>query len=105
MANPNPNVIPLKQAQQWAASWQEQNELKAFLIQKDNIDSILEAGGGVTNFRGYLGFDNEGKPALMIVGVDSNGNDLINEEKGFFVYDANYPCPANCDPESALFRP
>ncbi|UMY65769.1 MULTISPECIES: hypothetical protein [unclassified Flavobacterium] len=102
MEKTNPNVIPLKQAQDWAANWQKDNTLKAFLIQKDNIDSILAAGGNVANFRGYLGLDDAGDPVFMLVGVDASGNDIINEEDGYYVYDFNDPCPRTCSPGSPL---
>jgi hypothetical protein len=105
MKKTNNNVIPLKQAQDWAANWQKDNTLKAFLIQKDNIDSIIEAGGDLANFRGYLAIDETGNPTLLLVGVDSDGCDMIDEREDLFVYDANKPCPAHCDPTSPLFKP
>lgn len=102
MKKTNNNVIPLIQAQEWAAKWQECNSLKAFLIQKDNIDSILAAGGGAVNFRGYLGLDDDGDPVFMLVGVDANGNDIIDEKEGYYVYDFNDPCPRTCSSGSPL---
>ncbi|HLN94864.1 MAG TPA: hypothetical protein VK183_04450 [Flavobacterium sp.] len=105
MDKTNNNVIPLKQAKEWAAKWQESNSLKAFLIQKDNIDSILAAGCGAVNFRGYLGLDDDGNPVFMLVGVDANGDDIIDEREGCFVYDYNFPCPSHCDSSSPLFKP
>jgi len=105
MATKNTNIIPLDTAKQWAATWQKDNTLKAFLIKKENIDSILAAGGNVANFRGYIGIDDTGSPVFMLVGVDASGNDLIDETDGQMVYDYNNPCPSHCDPSSPLFKP
>lgn len=105
MATKNNNIIPLDTAKQWAATWQKDNTLKAFLIQKDNIDSIVAAGGNVADFRGYMGIDDSGSPTLLVVGVDADGKDIIDESSGYFVYDANRPCPSTCDASSPLFKP
>ena len=40
----------------------------------------------------------------MIVGVDSNGNDLINDEAVQHIYDFTTGCPKICDVNSPLFR-
>jgi hypothetical protein len=37
------------------------------------------------------------KPHMMIVGVDANGNDLIDPARGLFIYNFIKPCPSACN--------
>ena len=41
----------------------------------------------------------------MIVAVDSNGNDLIDNNNNQFIYSGTSPCPENCDTSSPLYNP
>jgi hypothetical protein len=40
----------------------------------------------------------------MLVGVDSNGDDMIDSQKGYEIYDFTQPCPDKCDIKSPLFN-
>jgi hypothetical protein len=101
---PEENVIPLELAQEWAARWRNSgtNEVKAYWIPKIDVTEILEKEE-VANIRGYLGIDDLGEFKMMLVGVDENDKDLIDYEKGHFVYDFTQACPNFCDIKSPLF--
>ena len=101
--NQNTNVIPLATAQDWAAQWRESNELKGFLLKRENIEAIFNASSGVGDIRAYLGITPEGKPALMLLGTDANGKDLIDYKNGKYIYDYNKPCPDCCDLSSPMY--
>ncbi len=99
------NTIKLEQAQEWAASWRSNpnNTVKAFLIPNIDITQLL-AEKGVQDVRAYVGIDDNNEQKLMLVGVDSEGNDLIDEANGQFIYDFTQPCPKKCDINSPLFN-
>jgi hypothetical protein len=40
----------------------------------------------------------------MIVGVDSNGKDLIDDMNGQYIYDMTSACQPDCDVNSPLFN-
>lgn len=99
------DTITLEKAQIWAAKWKadaatylSENQLKAFLIPGIDVTQVL-AEKGVENVRSYLGIDENNEPHLMIVGVDANGNDMINEDNGWYIYDFTSPCPSTCTKE------
>ena len=97
------NTITLETAQTWAAKWRLDSPLKAFWIPKDDIDQMYQHDGTV-DLRAYLGIDENGEPKLMIVGVDENGNDLIDEKVEHYIYDFTKPCPNMCDVNSPLYN-
>jgi hypothetical protein len=97
------DTITLETAQDWAAKWKEnavtylsKNQLKAFLIPGIDVSQVL-AEEGVVNVRSYLGIDENNEPHLMIIGVDADGNDMIDDSKGWFIYDFSEPCPNICN--------
>jgi hypothetical protein len=98
------NAITLEQAQEWATTWRENPEhvIKAFLIlQLDFVQLIAERD--VQDVRAYIGTDENGNQKLMLVGVNSNGQDLINDTNNQNIYDFTTTCPEFCDTESPLF--
>lgn len=74
-------------------------QYKAHYFGENKLNDILDQDGCV-GLRIYYGTKIEGttieKPELIIVGVDSNGNDILDED---LILDASMPCPPNC-PES-----
>ena len=50
-----------------------------------------------------MGVDESGTQKLMLVGVNSAGNDMI--DAGHLIYDHTMPCPSSCDTSSPLFNP
>ncbi len=97
------DTITLQTAQEWAARWKKEganylaeNQLKAFLIPGDDVTQVMDEKG-VVNVRSYLGIDENNEPHLMIVGVDEDGNDMIDDSKQWFIYDFSEPCPNTCN--------
>lgn len=99
------NTISLQKAQEWAAKWRSNpnNTIKAFLIPNVDITQLL-AEKGVQDVRAYVGIDENDEQKLMLVGVDENGNDLIDEANGKIIFDFTKPCPSECDINSPLFN-
>lgn len=96
------NTITLSQAQNWANNWNteklsflENNDLKAFKILGTVINDVT-APSNVVDIRTYFGIDENDKPHLIIVGVDENGDDLIDEQNGYYIYNFAGACPNNC---------
>lgn len=96
------NTITLETAQKWAASWKKSQQKRteapvtAFLIPGIDVTQVMNERE-VEDVRAYLGIDNENTERLMIVGVDANGNDMIDESKGYYIYDFSLPCPTKCN--------
>jgi|GEM_PF-992348 len=97
------NTITLEQAQEWAQNWNEKKseffrtrELKAFTIPRQVIEDVTKHPD-VVDVRTYMGLDKEMEPHMMVVGVGSDGNDLINEAQGLFIYNHVKPCPNICN--------
>ncbi len=103
----NENTIPLKTAQEWSSRWKEaQREgteapITAFLIPGIDVTQVMNKRN-VVDIRVYLGIDNNNTERLMIVGVDADGNDMIDEASGYYIYDFSRPCPPYCN-EKAPF--
>jgi hypothetical protein len=100
------NTIPLATAQSWAAKWQSDpaHKTKAFLIPKVDITQLFEYDG-VCDVRTYMGIDETGNQKIMLVGVDANGNDLIDDARQQYIYDFALRCPDICDINSKLYNP
>ncbi len=98
------NVISLETAQLWAANWRKDpnNTVKAFLIPQIDITELL-AEEEVQDVRAYVGIDGDGTHKLMLVGVDVEGNDLIDYDNNHLIYDFTKPCPDTCDIKSPLY--
>lgn len=99
------NTITLQQAQTWAQNWRKNPNpsVIAFLIPEVDLTEVM-AERDTVNVRTYLGINDIGESKLMIVGVDSNGKDLIDEANGQFIYDFTTSCQPNCDVDSPLFN-
>lgn len=99
------NTITLEQAQKWAQSWRNNPNTKviAFLIPEVDLTQVM-AERNTVNVRTYLGIDEDNNSKLMIVGVDSNGNDLIDDKNGQYIYDFSKSCQPECDVNSPLFN-
>lgn len=98
------NSISLSKAQSWARTWRSnpENTVKAHLIPQIDVTELL-AEENVVDIRAYIGVDENGENKLMLVGVDADGNDLIDEEAGQYIYDFTLPCPNTCDVNSPLY--
>lgn len=102
----SPYLIPLQTAVTWTTNWRNANanSVKAFKINIDEVnDMLLESGTNA--IRLYFGLDN-GVEKLVLVAVNSAGQDIINPTVGREVISGTYdfcdPCPPTCDPYSPL---
>ncbi len=101
------NTITLTTAQEWASRWKKaqlggtQAPITAFLIPGIDVSQVM-AEKGTVDVRAYLGIDETNTERLMIVGVDADGNDMIDDTKGNYIYDFTVPCPPKCN-EKAPF--
>lgn len=98
------NVITLETAQNWATRWRSnpENTVKAHLIPQADITELM-AEDDVQDVRAYIGVDAAGVNKLMLVGVDKDGNDLIDDQCQQYIYDFTKPCPSTCDVNSPLY--
>jgi hypothetical protein len=85
--------ITLKQGAAMTANFRNKfpNDTKGHFFGKDILNIILSQSACM-GIRFYQGINNYGELSLVIVGVDSNENDLLN-----FIGDVSTPCPNNCD--------
>ncbi|HLA55576.1 MAG TPA: hypothetical protein VK623_05730 [Flavobacterium sp.] len=88
-------TITVEEAQALVRSFSKKfpNEIKALYIGSENVQTLIDQDDcmGVRIYNGYD--DKEGRINLFMVGVDSNGNDMID-----IIMDRMSPCPPNCDP-------
>lgn len=93
-------AVDLDVAKKWIANWQDDKEVdrasvKAYLIPHQDIADIQQEQGW-DNYRAYNGITEEGEFKLLIVGVNAEGNDLVDYNTGDYVYDMTTPCPSVC---------
>ncbi len=76
-----------------------EDDIKAHYIGREAILKVLEQGNCV-GLRIYYAENDEGKPELVVVGVNEEGRDLT---KGT-ILERVWPCPPYCDGESELMK-
>lgn len=101
------NEIPLNDAIAQTTAWRTMAEpklgtdfVKAFTIPMENYTQIQATGA--VKVRAYLGEEPDGTKSLLLVGVDAQGNDMIDYANGQYVYDFTSPCPSSCANGSPL---
>ncbi len=98
--NTSGEVITLYEAKQYTHSFQKlyPNEKKAFFVGKDQLLKILEQQDclGIRIYNGYN--DNEKVSNKVLIGVDSEGNDV---EAGI-ILEKLVPCPPICSGSGGL---
>ncbi|MBL4708697.1 MAG: hypothetical protein JKY48_09700 [Flavobacteriales bacterium] len=97
------DVLPKADAIQYATNWQAGHLIKGFVVPLNDFKKITEEQG-VENARIYMGI-HEGEEKLMMVGVNSAGEDMIDYEgePKQYIYDFTTPCPKMCDESSPLY--
>ena len=99
------NRITLEKAQEWASRWNSNLNVlvgvKAFKIKGYNFQQLL-AQSETVDIRTYIGINDEGEPTLISVGVDAQGNDMIDENH--HIYDFSEPCPKCCSAGNTLIN-
>ena len=104
-------AIPTATAVTWVNNWRDPkrtvsiDDIKGFFVPHDDVQKAMAETGAV-NIRMYIGLEFKVKNThefhLLVVGVDDKGNDIINEEKGLYVYDFTQPCPSMCSETGPL---
>ena len=95
-----PNTVPLKEARGWAATWEKafsSIDVQGWVLPADDLRDILDEK--VDSARFYIGqIESTGEFKLVIVGVDRNGNDMLDSTATppQLVYDLSTPCPTAC---------
>jgi hypothetical protein len=74
-------------------------EINGGTFDRGAIDKIL-AQPGCASLRIYYGRDENGKPNLVLVGVDAVGKDMTKNT----IMERQAPCPPYCDSESELLK-
>ena len=101
--------LDLQTAVDWTTAWRAAHAttpgyIKAFLVDLSEVNEIM-AETGAASIRVYFGLDGTTEK-LILVGVDANGNDIINPEVNHLrksgTYDFNTPCPPVCGIDSPL---
>lgn len=98
--------ISLATAKAWTANYRSKNpdQVKAHFFGFEIIDKILMQNGCV-GIRMYYAIDDNGGKQIVLVGVDSKGNDMtpstleLNLEDPNTIADISFPCPSFCPPE------
>lgn len=87
-------TITLQQGAAFTAAYREAypDEVKAHYVGKNLIASIAQQST-VVGIRFYHGIDENGDRTLVMVGVNSSGNDVTSGIIG----DRSLQCPTNCD--------
>lgn len=74
--------------------------IKAHAFGKNKLTQIIGQTDCV-GIRVWHGMDSTGKPQLYIVGVDSNGDDILTSGTEL-VLDLSLPCPQHCPTSTSL---
>lgn len=72
------------------------NSIKGAAVGRTHVEALL-AQSDCRGIRIYLGESPEGKTEFVLVGVDSNGNDILE-----LIIDKLFPCPYNCGSSNPL---
>lgn len=86
--------ISLAIASDWTANYRAANPgaVRAHFYGNSILQDILDQENCV-GIRFYYAIDDENAPQLVLVGVDTDGNDMTDG----IVADRGLPCPSNCD--------
>ncbi len=92
------NQITLASASAMTAQYRRDNPNStiAHFFGKDILNELLEKEGCV-GIRIYYGLDEDGNKQLVLVGVDSEENDILE-----LVADMSFPCPNACSSPNSL---
>lgn len=101
------NPLDLATAKRWTANFREtlenENEIQAHYFGSEIIQNILSQSNCV-GIRVYYALDDNGEKKLLLVGVDSTGENLLPSangkvgegDDGKTVGDYSWPCPDYC---------
>lgn len=96
------NTIPLIEAENWQDNWllsdslaSDPLKIRSYLIPLADLQQVINEMG-VAHARAVLGKTPEGEDKLMLVGVDAQGQTMVNPALNQYVYDFTQPCPPVC---------
>ncbi|MCC6370743.1 MAG: hypothetical protein IT236_07060 [Bacteroidia bacterium] len=91
--------IPLSEASAWTANYRNANpgQINGHYFGGDAIQNVL-AQTGCVGLRMYYAINDEGVKQLIIVGVNADGNDLVNG----LLLDRSVLCPPTCGNSNSL---
>lgn len=91
-------VIPLSVASALTAEFRRLNptQTKCHYFGKNNIQALLNQSGCM-GIRAYRGVDTAGEGQLVLVGVNAQGNDMLQ-----MIVDLSVPCPKYCSCDNDL---
>ena len=96
------NNIPVDSAQSYTSKWLAtvgksslETPIQGFTLDDIDLKELLDEDG-VDSARFYLGEKPNGDLMLMVLGVDSSGNDMYDASEGQYIYDFSRPCPDDC---------
>lgn len=95
------HAVLFEDAVEWINNWQTRTditgtEIKAYLIPPKDVYDIFTKDPNVKDLRGYNAINNNKEFKFLIVGVDENGNDIVDYNNGSYIYDMTTPCPSVC---------
>lgn len=95
------HAVSLTDAKRWISNWQERTditgtEIKAHLIPPQDIADIFTDDPNVINLRGYNAINDNKEFKFLIVGVNILNEDMVDYDKGYYIYDMTTPCPSVC---------
>jgi len=95
----NNHDITLEQAQILTANFRQKNPgvVRGGKFDRDAFDEIL-AQSDCVGIRYYYGLDANDSPQLILVGVNSKGNDMIDD----LLCEMSWPCPPTCGDPNVL---
>lgn len=86
------SIISLNDAAELTANYRRENPstINAYFFGKEKINDLLDQTGCM-GIRIYYGIDEDGKPKLILVGAESDEDDILD-----LIIDAGKGCPVNC---------
>ena len=100
--NKHSHEIPIDSAKKFIANLNKdamQMKTKGGMFYREAFDKIL-AQKGCMGIRYYYAKTDDGTPTLVLVGVDSTGNDMSTAS----VVERGYPCPPFCSQQTSLVK-
>lgn len=90
--------ISLKEGASMTSEYRNQNpnEIKARFFGKDILEKILNQDGCM-GIRMYYALSEDSEPQLVLVGADSDENDMLD-----IIADTSLPCPNACSADNPL---
>ncbi len=90
--------ITLQEAAQLTANYRtaHPNEIRGHFMGKSILKTLLDQEGCM-GIRTYHGINTDGSKEIVLVGVDANGNDMLD-----LIADRAAPCPNHCSRQNGL---